>query len=559
MKLNWRRSRTTSKEPLSWVGQTLQPRWKRGELCVRLDYERHFARAPGGIAAITGVPHPVEVAVTLVETHISWILLTGTFAYKIKRPVCFPFIDLRSLERRAFLCHEELRLNRRFAADLYLDVCPITVTDGAACIGGRGQPIEYAVKMHQFRRDEELDNLLAQASIAPVELADFGYDVASVHAGLPVAASPSSWGDPQAVRATITKNFEECTQASVVFDGASEVRSLHSELGCHLEVAAPWMADRREDGRVRECHGDLHVANIVRRQSRLVAFDCMEFEPAFRWIDVADEVAFLLADLDARGHPQHERAFLAGYLARSGDYKACRLLPLYKAHRALVRAKVTALSHVGESAASPDDNGRSLHRTYVECAARVLARRHPVLLLMSGLSGSGKSWLAERLAPTLGAVHVRSDVERKRLAGLKEHERSDSTAGEGIYSRDFTRRVYDHLATAAEAVLAGGYTSIIDATFARRDDRSVFRTLAHRLDVTACLIQCRAPRDVLVSRIVERDFQGNDASDADVAILDWQKEHWEPVGADEQWSLLSVDTTQIDLDDLGRRIRLLQG
>src|SRR5581483_6562368 len=289
-----------------------------------------------GLLQPQAYPHPVE-AVTLVETHISWILLTGAIAYKIKRPVAFAFLDLRSPGRRAFFCAEEVRLNRRFAPHLYLDVCPVVLKNGQACIGGAGEAVEHAVKMSQFRRDDELDNLLARSRIGPAELDAFGRELARIHAGLPAAEPPEPWGDPQAVRTAITNNFEQCVQASAVFDSSSEVRALREELDRRLDEAAPWMSDRREDERVRECHGDLHAANVVRLESRLVAFDCMEFEPAFRWIDVADEIAFLLADLDAQHYPLHEQAFLSGYLARSGDYQACRLLPLYKAHRALDR------------------------------------------------------------------------------------------------------------------------------------------------------------------------------------------------------------------------------
>jgi uncharacterized protein len=511
-----------------------------------------------GLLRPQAYPHPVE-AITLVETHISWVLLTGTFAYKVKRPVRFPFVDLSSLQRRAFFCEEEVRLNRRFAPDLYLEVCPITLAGGVARIGGEGQAVEYAVKMLQFRREEELDSLLAQASIAPAELSAFGQDLAESHERLPVAELPALWGEPQAIRAMIAKNLEECARASEAFDCGAEVRSLRLQIERHLEATAPWMAERREDGRIRECHGDLHAANIVRRESRLIAFDCIEFEPAFRWIDVAEEIAFLLADLDARGYPQHEQAFLGGYLARSGDFQACRLLSLYKAHRALVRAKVMALSHAGAAAAAgPDQPVRALHRGYIDCATRVLGPRRPVLVLMSGLSGSGKTWLAERLAPLLGAVHLRSDVERKRLAGLAELERTGSGLGKGIYSSSATTRVYERLAAAAEDVLLGGYTAVVDATFVRRDTRSPFRQLAHRLGVAACLIECKAPQDVLVRRITERELRKKDASEADVAVLDWQNEHWEPVLADELWLLVSADTTVPDLDDLAQRIRLLQ-
>jgi aminoglycoside phosphotransferase family enzyme/predicted kinase len=512
-----------------------------------------------GLLQPQAYPHPVD-SVRLLETHVSWVLLTGAIAYKIKRPVRFPFVDLRSPQRRAFFCAEELRLNRRFTPELYLDVCPVVLKAGSAAIGGgSGESLEHAVKMRQFRREDELDNLLAASRVAPGELEVFGRDLASIHARLPAAEPPAPWGDPQAIRATVMANFEECIQASAVFDDSSDVRTLRPELERRLAEAMPWMADRREDERVRECHGDLHAANVVRLQSRLVAFDCMEFEPAFRWIDVADEIAFLLADLEARGYPLHAQAFLGGYLGANGDYQACRLLPLYKAHRALVRAKVAALSRAGTQPTDSEDVDRSRHHAYVGCAARALTRRRPVLILMSGLSGSGKTWLAERLAPILGAVHLRSDVERKRLAGLDDHSRSGSAVGEGIYSRGFTKRVYEHLAAVAEDVLAGDYTAIVDATFARRDDRGIFRKLARRVGVTACLIHCRAAHDVLVKRIVERHLRGSDASEADVSVLDWQKEHWEPVLADEQWAVISAETADVDVEEMKSRIEALPG
>jgi uncharacterized protein len=518
------------------------------------------AELPEHLAALMqprAYPHPVA-EVTLAQTHISWILLTGEVAYKIKRPVCFPFLDLRSLERRAFFCQEELRLNRRFAPSLYMDVCPIVLVDGAAHMGGAGDPVEYAVKMCQFSREDELDSLLTQARIAPAELAAFGRDLSAIHGNLPVAEPPAPWGEPQAVHTLISNNLEECIQASAVFDGAPAVRDLRPRLEQSLQAAIPWMFDRHEDGRVRECHGDLHAANVVRLESKLMPFDCLEFEPAFRWIDVADEVAFLLADLEARGCQRHAQAFLGGYLSHSGDYQACRLLPLYKAHRALIRAKVTALKQ--SSSGAPSEDGRRLcaYRAYVDCAGRALGPKSPTLLLMSGLSGSGKTWLAERLAPTLGAVHLRSDVERKRLAGLAEHARTESALGQGMYSKDFKARVYEYLVVAAEDILAGGYTAIVDATFSRRENREAFRRLARQLGVPACVIHCHASHEVLRSRIVERDLQGDDASEANVTVLEWQKEHWQPVVADEQWTVIPVNTADADLMDLEQRVRSLR-
>ena len=504
-------------------------------------------------------PHPVQT-VQLVETHISWILLTGEFAYKIKRPVHYPFVDLRSAERREFLCHEEIRLNRRFAPELYVGVCPITSVEGEARLDGSGLVIEHAIKMRQFRREDELDRLLETLRIAPTELAAFGRDFARIHANLPVAEPEQTWGRPAAVRALILENIEECAQAAAAFAGDSDVRELRMILGDRLESAAHWMSERFAGAKVRECHGDLHTRNIVRQDARLLAFDCIEFEPAFRWIDVADEVAFLLADLDSTRHCRHAQAFLSGYLEYSGDYQACRLLQVYEAHRALVRAKVTALSVQTPAASAGRDTTalRQQYDDYVDCARRCLSAKRPILILMYGLSGSGKTWIAKRLAPLLGAVHLRSDVERKRLEGLPEMAHVHSGLARGLYSRETSERVYQHLAHCATDTLAGGYTTIIDATFHRREDRVLFHKLSVELGVAACTVHCKAPPEVLRARVEARHRHGDDPSDADLSVLQWQQFHCEPIQTDEPFILFEAATDRSDVvDTLTRQIGAL--
>jgi len=360
---------------------------------------RHLA----GLMHADAYPHEVR-EIRLVETHVSWVLLTGDYAYKIKRPVQFPFVDLRSMERRAFYCSEELRLNRRFAPDLYLDVCEVRETDGSVHIGGPGQVLEHCVKMKQFARDAELDRLLAARRIETDELAGFGGELADIHATLPVVQPTDPWGSAEQIRRGMLENLQQYEQAAALA-GFSFPAELKPELSARLDALARTLDARRTSGRVRECHGDLHTRNIVRRGSRLVAFDCMEFEPAFRWIDVAEDVALLIADLHARGFERHAHAFLAGYLARSGDFGLCRVLDLYRAHRALTRAKIAVLER-----SSAD------HDAQMAEARDALSRRSPVLILMSGLSGSGKTWLASGLAPDLGASplasHVLPDPER---------------------------------------------------------------------------------------------------------------------------------------------------
>lgn len=491
-------------------------------------------------------PHAVT-DVQLVETHMSWVLLTGEFAYKIKKPVCYSFVDLRSAERRAFYCEEELRLNRRFARNLYIEVCDITVSDGKASVAGQGQIVEHAVRMRQFDRAQELDRLLVDAKVDPPELDALGRDLAGIHAQLPVAHGALDWGRPEATRKVLLENLEQCLQGAALLGTEGRMRRLRRPYAAGVAEAESWLEKRWQDGRVRECHGDLHSRNIVRYGGSLIAFDCLEFDPAFRWIDVADDVAFLIMDLEAGGFSLHAQAFRKGYLAQSGDYAACRLLRLYQTHRALVRAKITGL----EAAGAEEETARGVllkrHRAYLAYAEQQLGPRRPRLILMYGLSGSGKTWLAERLAPRLGAIHVRSDAERKRLAGLAERERSHSGLGQGLYSPDISGLVYERLAECAGHAVAGGYTVIVDAAFQRREERASLHELARRHALTVQLIHCHAPRAELEARLGKRARAGVDASEADLSVLNWQNAHVEPVLASEGFEMIDADTTSSEV------------
>ena len=509
-------------------------------------------------------PHPVE-AVELVTTHISWVLLAGDYAYKLKRPVRYPFIDLTSLERRRFLCGEELRLNRRFAAELYIDVCNVVDRDGKARIevsgsgSGAGSPprehaiLDYAVRMRRFPRAEELDRLLDGRRIEPHELETFGHELAQTHARLPAAPTTSPWGRPEEVRAQLRRNFLECAGAASVFGSSQDVLALRELLEDRLAAAASPLAARRRNGRIRECHGDLHSRNIVRARGRLVAFDCLEYEPALRWIDTADEIAFLSSDLKARERPLHAHAFRGGYLFESGDYHACRLLGLYEAHRALVRAKIAALSAEPHGEEGSRDALRREHFRLVAVASAALAPRAPRVLLMSGLSGSGKTWLARQLAARLGAVHLRSDVERKRRVGLRELAPSHSRLAADLYSAEASAIVYDDLARAADDVLSGGISAIVDATFLERAQRTRFAGVAAARGAPLHLILCEAPESVLRARIAERSRERRDSSEADLNVLAWQSGRAEPLTADEGMNVIRVSTVDTRAFDVALR------
>lgn len=498
-----------------------------------------------GLLDVRAYPHPVD-AVTLIETHISWVLLAGEFAYKIKRPVRLAFIDQRSLQRRHFLCQEELRLNRRFAPTLYLDVVSITIRNGEACMGGEGGAVDYAVRMRRFDRAQELDRLLASRGVEPEELGQFGRRLAELQQRLPRAARADPWGQPTAVRALILNNFEETIQAARAVGSAGDVEALRPALVQKLDSTASSLRTRCQAGFVREGHGDLHARNIARVDGELLAFDCAEFEPSFRWIDVTDEASLLLADLEARRCLLHAHAFWNAYLEQSGDYAGHRVLDLYKAHRALVRAKVAALTV--DRSATVSDQALLLqeHQALLNTATHALAPRQRLLLLIGGVSGSGKTWLARRIAPALQLIHLRSDVERKRLGGLAPTAHSDSDLGGNLYAADITDAVYVRLSACAEDALTGGYSVLIDATLLRRDARQQFVALAARLGVRLGMIHCRAEPQVLRARLAERLRRGTDASEADARVLDWQLQRLEPIAADEGIEVLEIDTDRAD-------------
>ena len=494
-------------------------------------------------------PHPVE-EVRLIETHISWVLLTGEWAYKIKRPVAFPFVDLRSPERRAFFCEEELRLNRRFAPQLYVEVCDITESEGGARISGIGRAIDHAVKMLQFPTECGLDRLLLANAIAPEVLERFGAELADLHRELPLVDDNEPWGKAETVCRAVLENLSECERAARIFSRTEVPGSLRTTLEKRLARSKELLSIRRERGFVRECHGDLHARNVVLYDSELLAFDCMEFEPAFRWIDVAQEIAFLWMDLCRHGREAHAHAFLSGYLSQNGDYDGCALIRLYAAHCALVRAKIVALEAAQSNETPEIEAARSRFDGYMAWVRDSLAAKQPRLILMSGWSGSGKTWLAKRVAPRLGAIHLRSDVERKRLAGLAEVDRADSEILSGLYAREKSTQVYEHLATCASSCLAGGFTAVVDATFLMREDRAHFLQLAKRLHIEPVLIRCQAPEEVLRERIVGRQNEGGDPSDATLPVLEWQQSHADAVGEDEPFKVIDIDTNRADAVDM---------
>ena len=481
-------------------------------------------------------PHPV-IAIELRETHISWVVLTGTYAYKIKKAVRLDFLDATALSTRRFLCEEELRLNRRLAPELYESVVTIGRRGTELRVNGPGSIVEYAVRMRQFSPAEELTALLARGDLAAHELTSLAERLAEFHAS---AARPPG-GEAYPFLDHLRRSVQG-TQATLLrhlgsMESLPPMGPLIERIQQSLQALTGRLGERHEQGFVRECHGDLHAGNIVRWGGRLTPFDCVEFDPLLRFIDPIDDIAFLVMDLTAHGRGDLAYAFLDRYAERTGDYQGLRLLPFYGAHRALVRAMVDGLA-AEQQPEKRHELDRRL-RARVSNANAYMTRARPLLLLTHGPSGSGKSWLSERLVSGLPAIRIRSDVERRRMSGSG----IDPSRAQDRYSQDMTRRTYARLAECAESAVDGGTNIIVDAAFLRGEDRDLLRAVADRGDARFIIVSCLAAESTMADRIDARLRDRSDPSEADVSVLRAQLARLEPLRPDELADVIEVDST----------------
>ncbi|MBI5659587.1 MAG: AAA family ATPase [Nitrosomonadales bacterium] len=478
-------------------------------------------------------PHAAK-SVRLIETHISWVLLAGRYAYKIKKALDLGFLDFSALEARHFYCAEEIRLNRRLAPKIYLGIIPIGGNPEQPEPGA--QPaIEYAVRMKRFASTRLMDRLLARDRITPGHMDSLAATMAHFHGSLPAAEADSGFGSTAAIRAAALQNFEQLRPLLKEPADSKTVVELRDATEATYASCEKRFEERRAQGCVRECHGDLHLGNIALIGDAPVPFDGIEFNPDLRWIDVMNEIAFPVMDLLRHQRPEFAYRLLNAYLEATGDYAGAPLLHFYIACRATVRAKVCAIR-----AAQTDISGRDAAvalaacRSYLALAGDSLARKRPALILTHGLPGSGKSTFAQAALGRLQALRIRSDVERKRLFGLAPLASSHSQTGNGMYGADATCRTYARLLELARHLLAAGFPVIVDAAFLKREERTQFRQLARDLAVPFAIASMRVSLATMRSRILERHRRANDASEAGVAVLEMLQAAQQPLSQSEQ-------------------------
>jgi uncharacterized protein len=478
-----------------------------------MNYARLMASSPQAPSSMLVDTLATRLRAQLIATHISWVLLGDEFAYKIKQPVRLPFVDYSTLEARRHFCEEEVRLNRRLAPSLYLGVSRITGTPAVPAIDGSGPVLEYAVRMRRFAAGALFSEQIAAGTLQPAQVDALAALLARFHEVAPPAEAASGFGSVTARLAVALAALEGA--AAVAGAAQSSLREwLHSRAA---ELAPLWQ-DRLQGGRVRECHGDLHLDNVVSLGREVAAFDGIEFDPALRWIDVLDDLAFAVMDFGARGRADFAFRLLNGWLDHTGDHPGVPALAFAAVYRALVRTQVEHLRGRDEAA-----------RNYFDAARWWMRPMTPTLTITHGLPGSGKTFESQRLLERTGAIRLRSDVERKRLHGLAMLADS-AAAGIDLYNAAATARTYDHLFATARLLLRAGWPVVLDGAFLRLDERTAARELARALGVPFAILHCEAPAAVLRERLAART---GDASEANVGVLERLQAVAEPLTPEE--------------------------
>ncbi|CAA6815036.1 MAG: Unknown protein [uncultured Thiotrichaceae bacterium] len=466
-------------------------------------------------------PHSVS-AIQHIETHISILFLTGNIVYKIKKPVDFGFLDFTKLSDRQHYCEEELRINRRTAPSLYLDVVPLYAHSQGYSLTPLSEHdviIEYAVKMQQFDTQQQFDVLLDQQAISLQDIEDLATEIANFHRCAECAALDTPWGTPDLLLDPCLENLDLLASDNHVHQAA--IQNLRKWSQHSAKILSPVFTDRKKT-KVRECHGDMHLANIARIDNKLTLFDALEFSEKLRWIDVASDLAFLLMDLESHNHIFFSNHLLNHYLSITGDYELIQVLRFYKVYRALVRAKVAHLQQQNELTAN-----------YLSLANRYTQKHAPTLFITFGLSGSGKSWGSSKIADQFGLIHIRSDIERKRLAGMLATDREQTAFGEGLYSQAMSNKTYDELARIATLLLQNAQSIIVDATFLKRGERNAFANVAEAQNAGFAILHFDTEIEQLEKNILTRGQRNDDASDADIAVLRKQLTVYDKLGKDE--------------------------
>ena len=489
-------------------------------------------------------PHSCEL-ITTIETHISAVFLTGQFAYKVKKPVNFGFLNFTELDERRRFCLKELELNQRTAPEIYLDVLALERHDSGYRLVPLQQShaaIEYVIQMNQFDPNDVLSKYLKREPFSNHLLESLVNNIVKLHQSAEVVAPELPWGTPEIVLKPMTDNFGCLQGFEFPEQTLCSVEQIKQWTLAQAKSLAPIVTQRKQDGFVRACHGDLHIDNIAVIAEQAVLFDGIEFNEQFRCIDVISDLAFLLVDLTYRGHAHKAMEILGLYLHQTQDYAALQLLPYYMVYRAMVRAKIAVLrAQQCDSSSSEFIQKTKEAKAYIELACDLTLPKSAQLILMQGASGSGKSFVANQLLELLPAIVMSSDRTRKQLFQISALTRVSEQDKSELYSAQMNAKTYQALQDNAKLALSFGFHVIVDATFLKREHREHFYRLAKTLNIKASVVSLQPEPSWAERAIKARMHQDDNPSDATIEVMRQQLQYLEPPQKDERAFVIHPD------------------
>ena len=477
-------------------------------------------------------PHPAD-SLELRQTHISYVILAGKYVYKIKKPVCFAFLDYSSLEKRRHFCHEEIRLNRRLAPSIYLDVVAVLQERQRFVLSDspqkKGAVSEYAVRMRRLSEERILARLIKDGKAEKEDFDHIANRLAEFYAAAPTEKGPL-YGSPQLIRRKLDENLKEAEPFVGETISREELERIRDYNEGFFREHGDLLERRIEQGRVREGHGDLRAEHICLADDPLI-FDCIEFNEELRYCDAASEIAFLSMDLDYLGIPAVSENFVSTFQARTQDPDLALLLPLYKAYRACVRGKVDSLkSREPEVAEADREEAKTRAQRYFHLAFRYVSPAFArAIVVVCGQIASGKSTVARHIADRTGYQILNSDVLRKQLAGIPSTSHPGEGYGRGIYTNEITDLTYERLLKQTEECLNAWRGVVVDATFKDSTHRRQFLELSNRMQVPVMFVECRASEEKTLERLKRREQMPDQVSDATLDVYLRQKAEFMPL------------------------------
>lgn len=488
-------------------------------------------------------PHAVKGNIELVQTHASLVFLTGDYAYKVKKNVNYDFLDYSTLAKRKHFIEEELRLNKKIAPELYLEVIPISKLNTQLVLNNSENIVEYALKMRQFPQENLFSNLLQANRLSDKHFVELGKIVAQFHLAAESSDRISCFGQADKIGASFRENYQQSQKFIGTVQTLEQFNATKAYTDTFFKHKKDLFEFRRDYHKIKECHGDLHLKNICLWQDKIQLFDRIEFNESFRFVDTMYDVAFTVMDLEEKEKPDFANAFLNSYLEYSGDWEGLLILPLYLSRQSYVRAKVNSFLLDDPQISETDKkNAEEEASKYYRQAYQYTQSKSGSLIIMSGLSGSGKSTVARSIARSKGAIQIRSDAVRKHLGRIA----LDESGSDSIYTPEMTHKTYSRLLELGTILAKEGYTVILDAKYDRRALRQSVTNQAQANNIPLKIVHCTAPISVLRDRLNHRQ---NDISDAGVDLIESQKNNAEDFTTAEKAYVTNVDTSQIDWQD----------